>query len=352
MAKSSENLAGKIQTVLGGISPKAAGKTMAHEHLCCNSKALEVKDTGPFKKYLEADITQDILWWLSQHPYSNVKNFRQFEEKEAITEEMKFFKENGGGTIVEQSTVGLQRDIQFLQQLSKVTGVHVVAGTGYYVESSRPETVSLSQEDMTVAMTTEILEGCEGTGIRAGIIGEIGCSWPLQGSEKTAIRASAQVESDLGCPVSTHPPRSHEAPWEIVRIFQEAGGHTDRLVMAHVDRTILDVPELLEFAKLDCYIEYDLFGIETSNYQLKPEIDMPSDAQRVDRIKALVEAGHEDKITVAQDIHTKHRLMKFGGHGYSHILLHVVPKMKIKGFSEDVITKILETNPQRWLTFR
>lgn len=52
---------------------------------------------------------------------------------------------------------------------------------GYYVESSRPETVSLSQEDMTVAMTTEILEGCEGTGIRAGIIGEIGCSWPLQG---------------------------------------------------------------------------------------------------------------------------------------------------------------------------
>lgn len=77
----------------------------------------------------------------------------------------------------------------------------------------------------------------------------------------------------------------------------------------HFQGTILDVPELLEFAKLGCYIEYDLFGIETSNYQLKPEIDMPSDAQRVDRIKALVEAGHEDKITVAQDIHTKHRLV-------------------------------------------
>ena len=52
---------------------------------------------------------------------------------------------------------------------------------GYYVEVSRPDTVNLSQEDMAVTMTTEILEGCEGTGIRAGIIGEIGCNWPLKG---------------------------------------------------------------------------------------------------------------------------------------------------------------------------
>ena len=42
-------------------------------------------------------------------------------------------QENGGGTIVENSTVGLQRDVQFLQQLSKDTGVHVVAGTGKYI---------------------------------------------------------------------------------------------------------------------------------------------------------------------------------------------------------------------------
>ena len=54
---------------------------------------------------------------------------------------------------------------------------------GYYVECLRPDTVNLSQEEMAVTMTTEILEGCEGTGIRAGIIGEIGCNWPLQGKE-------------------------------------------------------------------------------------------------------------------------------------------------------------------------
>ena len=50
---------------------------------------------------------------------------------------------------------------------------------GYYVEPSRPETVKMTQEEMAAVMKTEILEGCDGTGIRTGIIGEIGCCWPL-----------------------------------------------------------------------------------------------------------------------------------------------------------------------------
>ena len=36
----------------------------------------------------------------------------------------------GGQGIVENSTIGLHRDVEFLQRLSNVTGVHIVAGTG------------------------------------------------------------------------------------------------------------------------------------------------------------------------------------------------------------------------------
>ena len=75
--------------------------------------------------------------------------------------------------------------------------------------------------------------------------------------------------------------------------------------------TILEVPEILDFAKLGCYLDYDLFGIETSNYQQRVDTDMPSDAERLDRIKALVDAGFGDKVTVGQDIHTKHRLVGY-----------------------------------------
>lgn len=235
MSKGSDVLSGSILTVQGCIAPNDAGKTLAHEHLCCNAEALMTKDKVPFENFCRADITQDVLWWISQHPYSNLQNAHHFEEQGAITEEIKFFKKNGGCTIVENSTIGLQRDIRFLQQLSKETGVHIIAGTGYYVEPSRPQTVRMTQEEMAVTMTAEILEGCEGTGIRTGVIGEIGCNWPLLGSEKTAIQASAQVETELGCPVTIHPGRNHQSPWDIVRIYQEAGGHTDRLVMSHMD---------------------------------------------------------------------------------------------------------------------
>lgn len=46
-------------------------------------------------------------------------------------------------------------------------------------------------------------------------------------------------------------------------------------------RTIFDYSELLEFAKLGSYLEYDLFGTEMLDYPFNLDIDMPSDSQRV-----------------------------------------------------------------------
>ena len=47
------------------------------------------------------------------------------------------------------------------------------------MESSRPETLKMSCEEMEEVMKTEIIHGVEGEGVKCGIIGEIGCSWPL-----------------------------------------------------------------------------------------------------------------------------------------------------------------------------
>lgn len=67
--------------------------------------------------------------------------------------------------------------------------------------------------------------------------------------------------------------------------------------------------ELLEFAKLGCFCQFDLFGTECSFYQLNPEQDMLSDAQRVDKIRLMVAEGREDQVLMSHDIHTKHRLV-------------------------------------------
>lgn len=73
--------------------------------------------------------------------------------------------------------------------------------------------------------------------------------------------------------------------------------------------TIFDKDALLEFAKLGVYCQLDLFGVECSYYQLNSEVDMPSDAQRLDSIVRLVQEGHLDRVLMSHDIHTKHRLV-------------------------------------------
>ena len=73
--------------------------------------------------------------------------------------------------------------------------------------------------------------------------------------------------------------------------------------------TIADYDQLVEFAGQGMYCEYDLFGIDVSHYQLAPAVDMPNDAERIKRIKTLVDAGYGDKVLIAHDIHTKERLV-------------------------------------------
>ncbi|XP_043541658.1 phosphotriesterase-related protein-like [Chiloscyllium plagiosum] len=117
-------------------------------------------------------------------------------------------------------------------------------------------------------------------------------------------------------------------------------------------RTILERDKLLEFAKLGSYLEYDLFGVELLNYAFCPVVDMPCDIERINWIRFLTDEGYGDNLLMAHDIHTKNRLTKYGGHGFSHILTNIVPKMKQRGIPQSAIDKILVENPKRWLTFK
>lgn len=67
--------------------------------------------------------------------------------------------------------------------------------------------------------------------------------------------------------------------------------------------------ELLEFAKLGSYLQYDLFGTESSYYQLNSTVDMISDGQRIENIMKLINEGLVDRLLMSHDIHTKHRLV-------------------------------------------
>ena len=210
-----------------------------------------------------------------------------------------------------------------------------------------------SEGDLADQIAGEILSGVDGTDIRAGIIGEIGCSWPLTANERKVLRAAAAAQRRTGSAVLIHPGRNQDAPKEVLDVLAEAGADLGRVIMGHLDRTVADLDALLAIAARGCYLEYDLFGLESSYYPLS-DLDMPNDAQRLHFIRGLVSEGYADRVVVGHDIYSKHRLTSYGGHGYAHFLENVAPRMEKKGFRPGAYRRYHEPATRRvsWRSLR
>ena len=296
-------------------------------------------------------LSLENLGWVRYNHYSNLDNLTVLDEEVAIRE-AQLFRRAGGGTIVDVTTIGIGRNPVALARVARDVGINIIMGAGFYVDASHPAEVATSrEEELARRIVADIRVGVDGTGVLAGIIGEIGCTWPLTERERKVLRAAAMAQRETGAPILIHPGRNEAAPAEIIEVLAEAGADISRVIMGHLDRTIARFDTLQALAGTGCYLEWDLFGNESSYYPLS-DIDMPSDAQRMDVIKRMAdEEGCGERIVIAHDICTKHRLVKYGGHGYGHILENIVPRMRQRGFTENQIQAIIVDNPARILSF-
>ena len=348
MAKS--DLAGLVQTVLGPVPPTELGPTMTHEHLLIDFRCMFNPPTEATElRRAYAPVTMDLLGWIGRNWFDNLDNL-MLDDEEATIAEAGLYKRAGGGTIVDATTFGIGRDPKALARIARATGLNIVMGAGYYVDIVHPpELDEMTEADVARRIVEEIQVGVGGTGVRAGIIGEIGCSWPLTPNERKVLQGAAAAQQETGASILIHPGRDDAAPREALDVLAESGADLGRVIMGHLDRTTTDYDVLTEIAQSGCYLEYDLFGLESSHYPLS-EIDMPSDAQRMDFIVRLVNDGFGDRIVIAHDVCTKHRLVRYGGHGWAHILEHIAPGLVKKGLSEAQVDAILVDNPARILT--
>ncbi|XP_014608011.1 PREDICTED: phosphotriesterase-related protein [Polistes canadensis] len=349
-------MADTVQTVLGKVNVTELGRVLTHEHVAVDFADFYTPPPSTLKPFLNKPMKLHNMGWVRQYPYSHMNNikFNDTESAYAVLEDLKLFHQFGGNTIVENSSHGLKRSIGLMKTLMEKTDVNIIAGTGFYVAKTQDQaTLNLSVEDLHNIIMAEMLEGCQiFPDTKAGFIGEVGTSSPIEDFEKRSIKATALVQSELGCPVSFHPGRDSSIPIEIMRIYQEAGGDSKKAVMSHLDRTFTNKEALLEFSDdTNCYCQFDLFGTECSFYQLNPSVDMISDAQRVNYVQLLREEGKIRRVLLSHDIHTKHRLLNYGGHGYSHLFNNVLPKFRIRGFSEEEIDTLTIINPKDWLSF-
>lgn len=343
---------GRVQTVTGPVDPSELGITLTHEHLLVD---LNPGGATPRAAGQRGAAIQPYGGLADYHGRmyhrSNLDDERLDDEEEAIRE-LAFFQRAGGGTVVDATTIGIGPDPLAYARIARATGVNVIRGAGYYtMEVPQPGLDAKSEATIAAEIIADIEVGVGWPAVKAGIIGEIASSWPRHPNEEKVLRASVAAQRATGAPLLIHPGRNPEAPQQLMELIIEAGGDASRTIMSHIDRTVFDYDTLGRLADTGCYIEYDLFGQESSYYPYDLKVDMPNDALRIQHIQWLFSKGYGGRVLVAHDICNKHRLRGRGGHGYAHLIENVAPVMLRRGMTEAELQTVFVSNPARVLAF-
>jgi phosphotriesterase-related protein len=346
------SLSGKAQTVLGVIDADGMGVTLPHEHLLIDFEVMFKEPAAASEKGLaHQPVTLSNVGWVRQNFNSNLDNLRLLDEQTA-QDEILLFKRAGGQTVVDPTNVSLSRDPLALARISRATGLNIVMGAGYYVAAAHPADMDRRTEDSLVReIVGEVTVGVGNTGVRAGLIGEIGNTWPWTENEKKVVRAAVEAQRQTGAPLMIHPGRGEAAPMQILELVRKQGGDLRRTIMCHIERTIADERHLYDLADTGVWLEYDLFGMENSYYPYNPDFDMPNDGGRMAQILKLIARGHQAQVLMSHDIAYKSSLTKYGGYGYHHLLVDVVPRLRRKGVDDAGLRRLLVENPARAFVF-
>jgi phosphotriesterase-related protein len=298
-----------IQTVTGPVDVAELGTTLVHEHVFIDMYEPSLSSAG-------------VL----------------LDEGTAI-DELHHLRAAGGMTIVEQTTLGLHPDRPALRRVSEATSVNIVAGTGIYWHRFRPSWVDeLSEDDMTERFVTDLQEGLDADGIRAGLIGEIASGHrEIDPVEARALRAAARASIVTGVPIATHAVFT-PIGLEQLDVLEAAGADLRIVVIGHAD-TCPDPDYHDAVLARGAWLAFDTIG----------QTDKASDAWRADRLTALADAGHLDRILISSDVCKRPALRLFGGDGYTVVLDTFLPLLRERGFGDAEIERLLVTNPANML---
>ncbi len=347
----SKDPGGKVQTVLAAVDGESLGITSTHEHIIWDmSTYFEEPAAASDRRLARQPVSMENLHLIRPRPHINIDNMIQADEKLAVSELM-HFKLAGGGTMVELSQKGLARDPLALARVSRETGVNIVMGSGYYVAISHPDDMDgKTEEDIADEIVRDITVGVGDTGIKSGIIGEIGCSLPLTDNERKVLRGCAIAQRRTGAPINIHPSIDDKVMLEEIAILKEAGADLSRVAISHIDGFGYSLETRLKVLEEGCYLEYDGFGQALFHFFYMGRIaNAMSDMQKITDIIELIEKGYLNQIVMAQDFCFKCDLAAYGGYGYAHIMKNLLPFMRAKGMTEEQIHALLVDNPRQLL---
>ena len=307
-----------IQTVLGRIEPAALGFTLPHEH------------------------TQIALW----HVQNRWDYWQLTRDEPLILEELARFKAVGGSGLVDVTLDFIGRDPRWLEGLAHASGLHIVMGCGWYRTAYYPPEARIdrrSVDDLADELVAEYVDGVGETGVRPGIIGEIGTDKPwLSPAEERVHRAAARASRRTGLAITTHAVLSDVGRAQL-RIFEEEGADPGRVIIGHADSfPVLD--HYLDLIRRGANLEFDFLGMKFASTERLGE------GRLIELLCELLARGFADRILLSQDVCHDSQLKRYEGNGYVYLAETFLPRLRAAGVGADEIETMTVTNPRRLLT--
>ena len=210
-----------VRTVLGDVDAAELGVTYAHEHL--------VIDGGR-----PVELSPDFL----------------LADVDRMAAELEMAAAAGLRTAVDAMPADCGRNPLKLAELSRRTGVNIVAATGLHHERFYgPSHWSLraSDDELADLFATDVTEGIDSrdyggplvhrTDVRAGIVKIAGSEGGPSARDEPIFRAAAAVHARTGVPVHTHCENGTGA-LEQLRLLTDAGVRPAHLSLSHVDKVV------------------------------------------------------------------------------------------------------------------
>jgi predicted metal-dependent phosphotriesterase family hydrolase len=311
-----------VRTVLGDITPIEMGLTYSHEHIIIE----ESFPTLTNKEFLLNDV-------------------------EKISTELKEFYSLGGRTVVDTMPANAGRNVLKLVEVSKASGVHIIAPTGIHLDKYYPPNhwqFHLSEIELSDLFIKDIVEGIDEydygcpvvkrTKHKAGLIKLATGDEAFSPHQEKIFRAVVNAQIETGVPILTHTNYGRQALAQ-AKLFKKLGANLNHAVLSHVDRNE-DADYHREILDTGVSLEYD------SHFRWKNRNPNPT----YELLKVLLPA-YPDQLVVGMDMARNTYWKSYGGSpGLNYLLTTFKEEMRKMGL-EQYLENIFYKNPQRIFSF-
>jgi phosphotriesterase-related protein len=308
----------KIRTVCGDIAPSELEFCHSHDHIMvAKGKPAEV----------DSSLCMD-----------------DFDKSLA---ELMLFKNAGGNAIVDCQPIGAGRMSPELAELSKKSGVHIVAATGFHkmalyadkhwvFEYDETELSNVFTHELTTGMfqKTETAKPTDFHSAKAGVVKVAYYVVGLTRQYEKLFSAAAAAQVKTRAPMIIHIDNGCD-PLVLDDFLSSHDVENSKRIYCHLDRAVSDIGVHIELLKRGAYVEYDTI------HRLKYH----SDIDEIAIMKQIIAAGFEDKILLGLDS-TRARFVSYGGTpGLDYIKNKFIALMEQEGISGSL--SFMRENPAK-----